>query len=407
MRVFAAVTRGPKERERAQPSSSSAIVEGRSAAASSAVAAAARVRTSGRPSRASCLSQSTRAGRAEGWPVHTSVSRARGVRSSLNCAMYWGTGTPFGRLVPQLAAGPREAQPVGDRGTEHGDLRRLFGVLESLEVDEQLVGELGGEHIGRVVEHRERDQKGLVPQPERRVAQPRAALLLDRGETEAREAARAPPHSRRTRRALRRSRRPRRAGGGAVRQEVPYGGEREQRLDVVLGSRRPATWARRTASASGGSHGGRGTPSRIRRILDGDHQIAVGRLELVAGCVQVGVAKRACCGSGACRAGRGRPAARDCAASAAGLVSGWRARTAGTPRRCSSISAAALAPGRVGARRAPGPARRAAVARAAVKAGVSTKTPASRSSRARGISPEAYADPAGPDRDGGSRSCRP
>ncbi|UYM24083.1 hypothetical protein NQP46_13010 [Streptomyces albus] len=79
-------------REAAHSSISRAIAEGRSAWARTAVVAAARVRTSGRPSSASARSQRTSAGRAEGWPVHSSRSRTRAARSSRKAATHCRTG---------------------------------------------------------------------------------------------------------------------------------------------------------------------------------------------------------------------------------------------------------------------------------------------------------------------------
>ncbi|WP_285535263.1 hypothetical protein [Streptomyces lavendulae] len=86
MSALTAAVRRRAWSERAHSSMIRAIADGRSVDASTAAVAAALVRTRGRPSLASSASHPTRAGRAAGWPVHTSGRTTMAARSSLKRA---------------------------------------------------------------------------------------------------------------------------------------------------------------------------------------------------------------------------------------------------------------------------------------------------------------------------------
>lgn len=157
-------------------------------------------------------------------------------------------------------------------------------------MDEQLVGELGREDVRGLVEDGEREQEGLVPKAGRRVAEPVTALLLHRGLPEIREP------GQRLRAAVVRGQRigeRGRLGRPAIRggEETGHRFEGEQRVDVVRpvpGQQRPYDVPRARRNP-----GARGDAGQVRRVLDGDDEVAVGLPELVAGREQVGVAQRA------------------------------------------------------------------------------------------------------------------
>jgi hypothetical protein len=162
-------------------------------------------------------------------------------------------------------------------------------VLKPLEVDEELVGEFGGQHVRGPVEHRERDEEGLVPQLGPGVAEPVPALLLHSGLPEVREPRGCPgaavvPGEHRGELG--------RLGGpvSAPGEEVPHGPEGEQPRRVVRAfgrQMRPydVLRVRRLPDE-------RRDPREEWRFLDGDDEVAVRFPQLVGGSVQMGVAQR-------------------------------------------------------------------------------------------------------------------